>query len=332
MSTQNANNVRLGIFVLAGLTVLILSMYMIGKSQNLFGANFTLKARFKSASGLTSGNNVRFSGIDAGTVKTISIINDTTIEIALVINKKLQSFIAKNALAEIGNEGLMGNKVVNITPTDAPAPPVEDGDMLQSKQEVNTGTMLETFSRTNDNVEVISGDLKVALRRLNNSKPLWQLLEDTGLSRDISATLSNFRKSSASFNTTANDLHDLIDGIKHGEGVAGVLLADKKEAENLKETLHNIKHISENADKLTAKLDSIAAELQNDINSGHGTVHNLLKDRETADKIDQSLRNIQDGSAAFKKEMEALQQNHFIKKYMKKEAQQEKAQQQPAQK
>ncbi len=292
---------------------------MIGRNQNLFGSNFSLKARFKAVSGLTDGNNVRFSGINAGTVKGIQIINDTCIEVNMVLNKKLQSFISKSALAEIGNEGLMGNKVINLTPGTIPASPVEDGDMLQSKAEVNTGSMLETFSRTNDNVEVISSDLKFALKRLNSSKPLWEILEDTSLSRDITVTLRNFRKSSESFTSSASDLKDMISSIKKGEGVAGMLIADKKEAENLKATLEHLNKVSANADKLTARLDSLAGALQQDMKEGKGTIPMLMKDPETANRIQKSLSNIEQGSATFNEEMQSLRQNRFIKKYMKKE-------------
>ena len=325
MDREGSSNIKLGAFVLAGLVVLVLSLYMIGKSQNLFGSNFVLRARFHEVSGLKAGNNVRFSGIDAGTVKEVIIKNDTSIEVVLVLNKKLQSFISKNAIVDIGNEGLMGNKVVNITPVGIPSTPVEDGDMMQSKAEVNTGTMLETFSRTNENVEVISSDLKVALKRLNNSKPIWSLLEDTFLSRDIKIILTNFRKSSESFNNTTTDLHELVENIKKGEGVAGVLLSDKKEAENLKATLAHVKKVSENADRLTARLDSIAKQLQGELDHGQGAIPTLMRDKETTTRITKSLANIEEGSATFKEEMNALKQNKYLKKYLLKEEQQKKA-------
>ena len=91
------NNVKLGLFVLAGLSVLILTLYLIGKSQNLFGSNVELKARFRNVSGLMSGSNVLFSGIQVGTVNKISIIDDTTIEVGFLVDKQMLSYIHKNA-------------------------------------------------------------------------------------------------------------------------------------------------------------------------------------------------------------------------------------------
>ncbi|HEY0749859.1 MAG TPA: MCE family protein, partial [Chitinophagaceae bacterium] len=75
MAKRTIPHIKLGIFVLAGIAFLILLLYIIGKNQNLFGKTFMLKARFEKTNGLMRGNNIRFAGIDAGTVKSVNIIN-----------------------------------------------------------------------------------------------------------------------------------------------------------------------------------------------------------------------------------------------------------------
>jgi len=322
---ETSQNIKLGIFALSGLVVLVFCMYIMGKNQNLFGSNMTLKARFKTVSGLTEGNNVRFSGLEAGTVKAIEILNDTMIQVEFVVKRKLQEFIPKNSLAEIGNEGLMGNKVVNITPPLVAGPHIEDGDMLPSKNELNTGSMIETFSRTNDNVEVISNDLRITLEKLNQSKAIWSLLDDSSLTHEVKTTLVNFRKSSESLNSTAADIHDLVKNLKNGDGVAGMLLTDKKEADNLRATLDKLKQVSDNTERLTARLDSMARVLQTDMKDNHGPVQTLLRDHQTADRINNSVNNLEQASLTFKQEMDALKQNKLMKKYLKRQARQQKA-------
>ena len=66
---QTISNLKLGAFVLAGVAFLILLLFMLGKNQNLFGNTYILKATFDNAQGLLVGNNVRYSGIQVGTVK-----------------------------------------------------------------------------------------------------------------------------------------------------------------------------------------------------------------------------------------------------------------------
>src|SRR5574339_214522 len=111
MAKQMVNNIKLGVFVMAGLLFLILLLYMIGKNKNLFGSNFILKARFENVQGLQTGNNVRYAGIESGTVKKITILNDTVVEVVMVIDDKMKSIIRKNAIVSIGTDGFVGNKV-----------------------------------------------------------------------------------------------------------------------------------------------------------------------------------------------------------------------------
>ena len=138
MANRIVNNVKLGIFVLAGMLFLVFLLYMIGKNRNMFGNTYVLKARFENVQGLVAGNNVRFSGIQAGTVKRVKILNDTTIEVTMIIETKMKPIIRKNAIVSIGTDGLVGNKVVNIIPSKEPSPLAVEEDVLASKKAVNT--------------------------------------------------------------------------------------------------------------------------------------------------------------------------------------------------
>jgi phospholipid/cholesterol/gamma-HCH transport system substrate-binding protein len=95
MAKKIFNSVKLGGFVLAGLLFLVLLLYMIGNNQHLFGDNYELKARFENVQGLIEGNNVRYAGIETGTVKEINILNDTIIEVVMLIEKKMLGIIRK---------------------------------------------------------------------------------------------------------------------------------------------------------------------------------------------------------------------------------------------
>src|SRR5579871_5679600 len=99
MSATTSGNIKLGLLVLTGLGLLISTLYIIGKNEDIFGSHFELRARFANANGLMAGNNIRFSGIQAGTVKSIRVIDDTTIEATLLIDNALQPYINANAEA-----------------------------------------------------------------------------------------------------------------------------------------------------------------------------------------------------------------------------------------
>ena len=78
---------------------------MIGKNRHLFGPSFILKAQFENVQGLVPGNNVRFSGIEIGTVKRINIITDTIIEVVMLVDEiSVQRITNSTALWSILND------------------------------------------------------------------------------------------------------------------------------------------------------------------------------------------------------------------------------------
>jgi phospholipid/cholesterol/gamma-HCH transport system substrate-binding protein len=324
MAKRTVNNIKLGIFVLVGLLFLVLLLYMIGKNRNMFGNTYVLKARFENVQGLVAGNNVRFSGIQAGTVKKVKILSDTVIEVTMIIETKMKEIIRKNAIVSIGTDGLVGNKVVNITPSKEAASLAEEDDILPSKKAVNTDEMLQTLYKTNNDVAVIADNLKNTMQRLNNSNALWSLLNDNTLPSGLRSSVANIRLATAKADNMMNALNEIIADVKNGKGSAGALLTDTSFATNLNEAVLKIKSVGEEADSLAAGLKVMITGIQQDINTGKGTVHSLLKDSLLVVKLNTSLENIQKGTDGFNQNMEALKHNFLLRGYFRKLEKQKK--------
>lgn len=114
MEKTTSQKIRLGFFVVTGLFIFILAIYFIGDKQKMFGQTNHLKAVFNNVNGLQLGNNVRYSGVNAGTVRNINMINDTIIEVVMLIDKDIFYHIKKDAVAVIGSDGLVGSMIINI--------------------------------------------------------------------------------------------------------------------------------------------------------------------------------------------------------------------------
>jgi len=321
MKTQSVNNTKVGIFVLAGFFALMLALYMIGSNRSVFGSNFELKVHFTQLNGLSEGNNVLFSGIQAGTVKSINMLNDTTIEVVLIIDNKVKSHIHKNALAAIGSEGLMGNKVINISNVPGDDSKVNNGDLLAVKKTVNLDAMILKLAKTNDNVEVISEILRKSILKVDSSS-LLNVLIDHDLGQSIKATLSNAESASANASEMTHSLNLVAGKIRDGKGTAGMLLTDTAFANNLKTTLYHAKTASANADKATAHVNDMVSSLATEISSGKGTLHVLLKDSVMAANMQISMENIKKGTADFDENMEALKHNFLLRGFFAKKEKQ----------
>ena len=107
--------VRLGMFVAGGLALFVLAIFIIGKQKNLFNPVFKITSTFYNVSGLQVGNNIRFSGINVGTVNNISIVNDSTVSVEMLIRKNVRQFIKSDCEVAMGSEGLIGDRLLIIT-------------------------------------------------------------------------------------------------------------------------------------------------------------------------------------------------------------------------
>ncbi len=317
MAKQTINTVKLGLFVIAGLAFLILLLFWVGRDTNLFGSNFELRARFQNVNGLMPGNNVRFSGIQVGTVRTVEIVDDSTIEIMMVIDEDVKQFINKNALVNIGSEGLMGNKIVNIIPGTGHAPKVEHGDMLASKKNPDTDEMLKILYETNNTVAQIAASVKNTVDQVGNSTTLWSLLNDASVSDNVKISLLNIRNATAELNIFLDELHAIATKIEFGKGPAGTMINDTIMSANLSAASIEIRSMATEANELMISLNSTLAEVKNEIKSGKGTAQAVLNDTAMVNKLNRTLDNIEQGTKSFNESMEALKHNPLFKGYFR---------------
>ena len=134
MKANVKKDIMLGLYVAVGLLLFIGVVYFIGSRQSLFGSSIKIHAIFNDVSGLQSGNNVRLSGIKIGTVESVDIISDSSVNVTMLIDKSSSQFVKKDAFAAIESNGLMGNKVVSISPGSVQARQIQDGDEIRTEQ------------------------------------------------------------------------------------------------------------------------------------------------------------------------------------------------------
>lgn len=312
---QKINNAKLGVFVLAGVLFLVFSLYMIGRNRSMFGATFTVSAYFRNINGLVAGNNVRFSGIDVGTVKSIAVENDTSVRVVMIIDRQMQSHIKANSLASIGTDGLVGNKLVNINSVSKPSPPIDDGGIIASMLPVETDEMLRTLQTTNRNIAVITENLKDVSVRLNGSSTLWNILADTVIVRDLKAAASHFNQAGDNTEKATGDARKLVNRLSDGEGLVNAMFTDTVLRNDLERSVKGLQRTGESLETAALQLKEVA----HDLHDRKGSLGVLLSDTITSQKLRQSISNIEQGSGRFSENMEALKRNFLFRKYYRKQ-------------
>lgn len=202
MKTQNKSyKIKLGIFVTLGILFLVAIIFLIGSQQNLFSSQIKLTTKFRNASGLQVGSVVRFSGIAIGTVNSVEIINDSTVQVDLSIKDDIKKFIKKDSKASIGSEGVIGDKLLVISQGSSKAKEVKDGDIIKSFEPIEMDDILASVKVTAENAEVITDELAIMLTSINNGEgTLGRLMSDESMAKDLEKTMENLRKSSKGLN------------------------------------------------------------------------------------------------------------------------------------
>lgn len=318
MENRTINNIKLGAFVSGGLLFLVVLLYMIGANRSLFGATYILKARFENVQGLVSGNNVRFSGIQAGTVKNIQILNDTVIEVVMIVDKKMQAIIRTNALVSIGTDGLVGNKVVNMVPSKVSAPLAKEGAILLVKRAVSTDEMLQTLYTTNNDIAVIAANLKMTVQRINTSTAIWTLLSDPYIPNDLKLSIAKIREATSKTASITNNLDKMIVEVKNGKGFLGMMLTNDTLANKFGNVVLKINSVGEQLDTLSGEIRGLVNNFNQDLNKGKGPFNTLLRDSMLSIKLSNSLDNIQQGTDGFNQNMAAIKHSFLLRGYFKK--------------
>lgn len=198
MKRDKGFKIKLGIFVVAGLVLVLGALYFIGQQQNLFRSTFQVKSNFRNVGGLVPGNKVQFAGINVGTVSHIHLVSDSCVTVTMLIEEDVHRFIKKDASASIGSEGLMGNKIVVISPG-VDADLVAEAGLLESEEPPDTDAIIESLQATAVNAEIVTDQLAEILYKINNGNgAISRLLSDSSFARDMTRTMTNLKRSSKS--------------------------------------------------------------------------------------------------------------------------------------
>lgn len=200
MKKNSGKDIRLGVFVSIGILLFIGGLYFVGKKQGMFSKTFAVSAVFNDVSGLRAGNNVRFSGINLGIIQSIDIITDTTVRVVMSLDENARRFIKVDARASIGSEGLMGNKIVSISPGTPGNKEIQNNGVLATNQPIDMDDILLKLSLTADNASTITGDMAEIMRNIREGKgTIGRLFMDSVYADNIDQTLVNLKQGTGGF-------------------------------------------------------------------------------------------------------------------------------------
>ena len=290
-----------GAFVVGGLVLFAVGLFLIGDRRMLFSDTFEVYAEFAQIAGLQNGGKVRVAGMDAGEVESIHIPASPSAKfrVRLRIREDLHQLLRLDSVATIQNDGLVGNKFIQVEAGTDASPVVPDRGTIQSREPFDIGQTLQKMTDTIDLVTAMITDVKGGVDTALATFVTFAT-DAQALTRELG---SEFKAITTSSRRVAADLEVIIDGVRSGRGSVGKFVND--------DTLFlKVKSIAEEAEKAVTTLRGAAEDVR-------GAIANFQGDKGPVagmtGQLQQTLGNVRETFEDLAATSEALKRNFFFR-------------------
>jgi phospholipid/cholesterol/gamma-HCH transport system substrate-binding protein len=239
MKTTTGQKLKIGIFTAIGIAILFAAVFLIGSQKNLFSSTYNLNGVFKNVGGLQVGNNVRLAGINVGVVSNIEILTDTSVKVSLTLNSHYKDFVKKDAKLSIGSDGLIGDKIITISPGGAETTEMaKEGQKLEAIPPFDTDKLIAKATKVIDNISILSGDLSEIVSKVNNGKgSIGRLLNNDKMAKDMEHTVAEAKNTMSSVKKTTGTLNEDLKAAQNNFLLKGFFNKKKKAAQAKKDSI-----------------------------------------------------------------------------------------------
>ena len=290
-----------GAFVVIGLLLFAVALFLIGDRRMLFDRRFTVYTEFSRLGELEVGTPVSVAGAKGGEVVAIELPDSPSgkFRVKMAVREALHPIIRTDSIAVPQTEGLVGGVFVNIGTGTDQAPRVADGGTIPSHDAFQISDLLQqagdTIMMIGDTVTAIRGDAETAVK------------EVAGTAEDAHALLDKVRPDLEAIarngGVIANDTRELVAKINDGQGTIGKLLND----DQLYQRFHDV---ADQAHGVMANLHQVSDEARKaivDFRSKDSPAQGLLADMRT------TLGQAREATADLADNMEAMKHNFLLR-------------------
>lgn len=310
--SPNRQAVIVGVFVAFAVAILAGGILTIGDINDTFTRKVTVTTVFDEVGGLQRGDNIWFSGVKVGTVKKLSFHGGSQVEVEMKVDRTATPFIHADALAKLGSDGLIGNKLVVIYAGTPEAPTLQDGDVLAAGTAVSTEEIMKTLQANNDNLLAITTDFKgISAKLARGEGTIGKLLGDDTLYTTTLQTVATLDTASQNARTLTSSLATFSADLNRPGNLPHDLVTDKTTYASLTGTVGDLRHAGE---KASTMMDGVAAAVA-DPGTPIGT---LIHDQAAGADVKVTLDNLNRGSVLLADDLEAAQHNFLLRRFFRK--------------
>jgi phospholipid/cholesterol/gamma-HCH transport system substrate-binding protein len=258
MSTSR--QIALGAFLIGGVLLFAAGLFWIGDRRQLFSQSIDLYTEFSNLSGLSAGAKVRVSGLDAGEVLEIQIPSnpDARFRVRFRALSDFQPILRTDSLVSIQNDGLVGNKFLQVEAGSSAANPVASGDTLPSREPIEIADLI---SQVSDTVRVANQTVMDIRANVNDTVEgiLNVAQQTTNVINEVSEQVETLATTG---NAIGQDLKAVVANVREGRGTFGQLLNDDRLYQQLRAAVSDGQQVTENFKNVSADLRTVSDDLK----------------------------------------------------------------------
>jgi phospholipid/cholesterol/gamma-HCH transport system substrate-binding protein len=209
---------KVGAVILVALAVLAVAIYKLGQAANLFSRRYDLYAFLPEANGLRVGGTVLVAGQFAGTIKNIDFLpvdNDTTrnLKLHMAVDEALREQVRGDSKARVRTLGLLGDKVIDISPGTPRYSVLDAGDTIPVSPSLDYEAVLaQAATAVTDMVELTHDLRQITSNIVKGEGTIGQLMTNrvlydrfVGTMGRASVMLTRFENPNGTFGRMLND-------------------------------------------------------------------------------------------------------------------------------
>lgn len=268
MKRKSVPLLKIGIFVLTGFVILIVFIFYLGSNQKLFSSTAMLHARFETVSNLRPGAEIDMVGINIGSVQSIQLPRNSrdSVTVTLKVLTDALKLIHTDSKAVITTQGIIGDKLINITMGSDSTLAVPPGTTLQGQAPQDFTKIYDTLSAVVAQLDSVALAATQLVSKISNGNgTLGKLVNDSSLYLNANAMVASarvvmdtarvaVRSVSHSFEQLSDRVNDITTKIDRGEGSLGKLLTKDDIYNNAKAASDNLAQSSYALNDALAKL------------------------------------------------------------------------------
>lgn len=252
-----ALQIRIGAFILSGLLVFFAIIYLLGAQGRYFERKYDLVAEFTEVGGLIEGATVRLAGVQIGRVTAVELPEQPggKVRVTLTIARRFSERVRRDSEAKISTQGLLGDKIVEISMGTTAAPALKPGEILATRESVELQQMFKAGAETLQTVRELAGSLKATAERVDRIAK--EVETGKGL---VHALIYDEPQALTRLNAILTRTQGLLARAEQGDHAVGVLLSPES-GKSVRALLAAMDAIGRTAEKLEARDNLLSALL-----------------------------------------------------------------------